>query len=847
MNLLYAEPPRLVAVLGPTNTGKTYLAVERMLGHRTGMMGFPLRLLAREIYDRVVSLRGPGAAALVTGEERRIPPNPKYYLCTAESMPLEKRVDFLALDEVQLAADPERGHIFTDRLLHARGRQETMLLGSDTIRPLLRKLVPEAEVVSRPRFSKLSYAGGKKLSRVPPRSAVVAFSIEDVYAIAEQIRRQRGGTAVVLGALSPSTRNAQVGMYQAGEVDFLVATDAIGMGLNMDVDHVAFASLTKFDGRAVRRLDPQEVAQIAGRAGRHLNDGTFGTTGELGALDPELVEAVENHRFEALRAVYWRNSGLSFSSPHALLRSLGTAPPASGLVRAPEADDYNALSVLARDGEVAARARSPEAVRLLWEVCQIPDFRKLSPEAHGGLLKRIYLYLTEGEERLATDWVARQIDRIDRIDGDVDALTTRIAHIRTWTYVSHRRDWIVDAREWQERSRGIEDRLSDALHERLTQRFVDRRAADLARRMRSEQGLLGAVNRAGEIVVEGHVVGRLQGFRFQPEETDDRASARAVKAAGRRILTQEMPYRLGRFVAEPDEAFALGEHGTIVWNGAPVARLLPGESSLRPQIDPLRTDLLDGPARERVRRRLVPWLDGYLAEALAPLIRLREAPLSGPARGLAFQLTEALGTLPRREVRDQLKALTPADRRALARLGIRMGRLDLYLQGLQQRESVRTRAQLWCVRSGLRTLPALPPPGYIALAVDPNLPDGFYRAIGYEVLGPRAIRIDRAERLAAQARRLARRGPFGLEAGLLALAACDAATLIEVLTALGFRPVGEGGSPRFAAPEREADGAGASKTKRASRRGRRQGPPPDPHSPFAKLRRLALGDESPRR
>ena len=467
------DPRHPIAVLGPTNTGKTHLAIERMLGHRSGMIGFPLRLLARENYDRIVRLKGEKAVALVTGEEKIVPAHPNYWVCTVEAMPLDRSVEFLAVDEIQVAGDPDRGHIFTDRLLYARGSEETMFLGAETIRPLLRNLVSGIEFVSRPRFSKLAYTGPKKLTRLPPRSAVVAFSVQDVYALAEQMRRQRGGTAVVLGALSPRTRNAQVAMYQAGEVDYLVATDAIGMGLNMDVGHVAFSSLVKFDGWAPRRLHPAELAQIAGRAGRYMSDGTFGATGELGALDPELVDAIEEHRFDSLKVLYWRNSDLDFRSIDLLQRSLEAPPPAPYLRRAREAEDVQALAALARDPDIVPLAQAPAALRILWEVCQVPDFRKILSDAHVRLLKRIFLYLMGPEAKLPEVWVASQLAALDRPDGDIDTLVQRIAFVRTWTFISHRAEWLPNAAHWQDRARAIDDRLSDALHERLTQRFVD--------------------------------------------------------------------------------------------------------------------------------------------------------------------------------------------------------------------------------------------------------------------------------------------------------------------------------------------------------------------------------------
>src|SRR5277367_937508 len=533
---------RIVAVLGPTNTGKTHYAIERMLGHQTGMIGFPLRLLARENYDRVVKAKGARSVALITGEEKILPPNPSYFVCTVESMPLDRPVDFLAVDEIQLCADPERGHVFTARLLHARGLSETMFLGADTIKPLMRRLVPDIEHVSRPRFSTLSYTGQKKVTRLPPRSAVVAFAVADVFSLAELIRRQRGGTAVVLGALSPRARNAQVGMFQAGEVDYLVATDAIGMGLNMDLDHVAFARLAKFDGRGLRRLAAAEIGQIAGRAGRHMNDGTFGTTADEGPLDPEIVSAVEAHKFEPLTRIAWRNTALKFNSVGALLNSLDEPPSAPGLIQTRYAVVHQVLRALSRNADVAALALNPGAVRLLWEVCQIPDFRKMMSESHARFLAQCFLHLAGPGERLPTPWIASQIAQLDRVDGDIDTLMTRIAHIRTWTYITHRGDWVAGAADWQERARGIEDRLSDALHESITQRFVDRRSAFLVRQLASEGELIAAVSKAGEVLVEGAYVGRIDGLRFVPDSVDG-VEMRMLIAAASRVLRGEIAAR----------------------------------------------------------------------------------------------------------------------------------------------------------------------------------------------------------------------------------------------------------------------------------------------------------------
>ena len=824
---------RVVAVLGPTNTGKTYLAIERMLGYRTGMIGFPLRLLARENYDRIVSIKGKNAVALVTGEEKILPPGATYWVCTVESMPLDRPVDFLAVDEIQLCADPERGHIFTDRLLHARGMVETMFLGSDIIQPLIRRLVPRAEFIQRERFSKLTYAGYKKLTRLPPRSAVVAFSATDVYAIAELIRRQRGGTAVVLGALSPRTRNAQVGLYQAGEVDYLVATDAIGMGLNMDVDHVAFARMVKFDGFSPRRLRPTEVAQIAGRAGRHMRDGTFGTTDEAGELEPDLIDRVENHRFEMLRTLSWRNSKLRFDTPGFLLKSLEERPPIPELLRARDADDHLTLQALVRDQEILDLAKGRENVRLLWEVCQVPDFRKTLSDAHTRMLGQVYRYLRTGIGRLDEDWVEKQIARLDHTDGDIDALVARIAHIRTWTYISHRQAWLKDPVHWQERSRVIEDKLSDALHERLTQRFIDRRSATLARSLKDGRNLLGGVRADGDVVVEGHSVGRLEGFRFVPDAPVRSEEAKALFSAARRALRDEVVNRLRSFEQEPDEAFALEPDGMLTANGIAVARLAPGPSPLAPVIVPHDEGLLDQAQRDRVRARLERWLKAHIATRLRPLATLREADkLAGAARGLAFQFLEGLGALPRAPVTAMVESLEKSDRKALSKLGVRLGVSHIYLPALAKPAAVELRALLWAVSQGLPLPAPTPPPGRVSVDLAGAPPAfrtaAFWEAIGYPTVGARAVRVDMLDRLETEMMKQAKEGEAMPEPALAQMIGVKPDELDGVLKALGYgKTVAEDGKATW-----------RRRRNRRSGKPRREAPTSSDH-PFAKLRELS--------
>jgi ATP-dependent RNA helicase SUPV3L1/SUV3 len=830
------------AVLGPTNTGKTYLAIERMMGHPSGMMGFPLRLLARENYDRVAAIKGADKVALVTGEEKIIPASPSYFLCTVESMPLGREVAFLAIDEVQLAADPDRGHVFTDRILHARGFNETMLLGSDTMVPMIRRLVPDCEFISRPRFSRLTYAGTDKITRLPPRSAVVAFSAAGVYGIAELLRRQRGGAAVVMGALSPRTRNAQVGMFQSGEVDYLVATDAIGMGLNMDVGHVAFGELAKFDGRARRRLSASELGQIAGRAGRHMADGTFGTTAEAGPLAPELVEAIENHAFEQVHAVYWRNSDLPFAHLQALINALEAPAPAPGLIPVRHAGDHLALKSLVLERDIAGAAAGQDRVRLLWEVCQIPDFRGRAGPQHARFLAAVFRHLVAGNA-LPDDWIARNIDRLDRADGDIETLTGRIDQIRTWTYLSHRADWTRDHVAWQGRTRAIEDKLSDALHDRLTQRFVDKRTTALVKGLRANDGLVADVDRDGVVAVEGHVLGRLEGLRFQPAaaEGGGEVARKAMQNAALRALRPEIRARLSAITAGEAD-LDLGGGGAILWREASIARLARGRHPLAPEIRVLPSDLLDPRAEARLGRMLAVWLEGRIVRTLRPLAAARAAggdpALVGAVKGILYQLAEQLGAVPRRAVQGLIGELDAQGRKALARAGARLGTETVFLDKIGGGEAVRLRAILWGVWAGLEDGAAriqAMGKANAGLARDPAWPDSFYLACGYVPLGGRAIACARAEALAALARKLARQGAFAPTRELRRLAGGSVEDLIGMLLALGFRAEEGPGGVGFAPERRRGKTAPG---KRASRRPGQAQKRADAASPFAKLRDL---------
>jgi ATP-dependent RNA helicase SUPV3L1/SUV3 len=751
---LRARGAGVTAVLGPTNTGKTHLAIERMLAHSSGLIGLPLRLLAREVYNRAVERVGAEQVALITGEEKIKPPNPRFWVATVEAMPRDLDVAFLAIDEIQLAADFERGHVFTDRMLNRRGREETLVLGAATMRPIVERLLPGASIVSRPRLSQLTFSGEKKLTRLPRRSAVVAFSADEVYAIAELIRRQRGGAAVVLGSLSPRTRNAQVELYQSGEVDYLVATDAIGMGLNLDVDHIAFASDRKFDGYQFRKLNPSELAQIAGRAGRATRDGTFGTSGRCPPFEQELVQALESHTFEPVKLVQWRNSDLDFSSIGALQATLAAAPTESALARAPVAEDILVLDHAARDDDVRNMIGTAAHVERLWDVCQLPDYRKIAPANHAELVVTVFGYL-QREGKISTDWFAQQIAMADRTDGDIDTLSTRIAHIRTWTFAANRPDWLADPEHWQGVARGVEDKLSDALHERLTERFVDRRTSALMRRMRDNNSLDPQFNKTGEVVVEGHVIGRLDGFVFVPEASAGGSEAKTLQNAAQKALVGEIAARAIRLAEAPDEQFVLASDGTLRWTGAPVGKLVAGEEMLRPRVRVVADEHLTGAPRDAVEARLDAFVKSHIEKLLGPLSQLAAAAdVTGIARGVAYQLVEALGVLDRQRVADEVKGLDQPARATLRKYGVRFGAYHIYFPNLLKPAPRTLAAQLWALKNeaaltkGLDDLLHLAGSGRTSIPVDREIDAGLYRTAGYRACGERAVRVDILERLA---------------------------------------------------------------------------------------------------
>lgn len=796
------------AVLGPTNTGKTHYAVERMLGYASGVMGFPLRLLAREVYDKVVAVKGKNQVALLTGEERIVPEQARYFLCTAEAMPRLKPVDFVAVDEIQMAADPQRGHVFTEHLLHTRGRFETLLLGADTMGPLIRRLVPEAEIVRRERFSILRHIKPAKLSRMPRRSAVVGFSASDVYAMAELMRRQKGGVAIVMGALSPRTRNAQVEMYQSGEVEHLVATDAIGMGLNMDIDHVSFAGLGKFDGRRFRDLMPAEAAQIAGRAGRYKRDGSFSTLGggEAETMDPMMVAQIEDHQFEPIKNIYWRNHRLDFSTIPRLLRSLDQHAQTDGLTRVRDAVDMLALKALAKDDAVSGPAVDKASVETLWNVCQIPDFRKLSPEDHYGTLKRIFVDLMGPAGVIPGDWIARQVKRLDNMHGDIDTLAGRIASIRVWTYVSHRKNWLKDAAHWAHVTRSIEDRLSDALHEKLTQRFVDRRTAVLMRSLRQRGELSVSIDDdTNKVSVEGHEIGELQGFSFRVEPGAARDDQKTLKAAAESGLQAELTRKAKLFANVGYKTLTLDfseglSFPKLLWEEAPIATLEDAGAFLAPRVKLLSTTLLNDEMAELVRGRAQDWLDGRIAEKLEPLVKLAqelngetEPPegteaLSGLVRGVAFRLMENYGVLPRRAVDGELRQIDQDARKGLRRFGIRIGATSLYMPLVLKPHAIELRLLMWAMAGKHSALPGLPTPGMVWVDTEDTAPREFYELCGFHVVGKKAVRMDMLERLADAVRPLGQdRDWFEVTPEIMGLVGLSGEDFAEVMRGIGYK------------------------------------------------------------
>lgn len=801
----------VTAVLGATNTGKTHYAVERLLAHKSGIIGLPLRLLAREIYDRLITERPKHTIALITGEEKIVPRQAQHYVCTVESMPLDLSVECIAVDEIQLCEDPDRGYIFTDRLLHARGTKETLFMGALTMRERITQLVPNVRFIIRERFSKLSYTGRKKLSRLPRRSAIVAFSADNVYSIAELMRRQKGGVAIVMGALSPRTRNAQVALYQNGDVDYIVATDAIGMGLNMNIHHVGFAGLSKYDGDRHRQLTPQELGQIAGRAGRHTSDGTFGITADVVDIDDSVVQSIEESFFPPVKTLQWRNNALNFRSLHTLLTSLETPPPAnSGFVRAREADDITTLKALLKKGTIENACQSIGQVKLFWDVCQIPDFRKTLQSDHFDLIEQVFHFLSEDSAVIPEDWMKTQISHIDQTHGNIDTLSKRLAYIRTFTYIANRSHWLRDPLHWRGITRTIEDKLSDALHERLTEQFIDRHTHLLMKRLKKKEILVTEVHADNQVTVEGQTVGRIDGFQFIPASTSTVAEGKTLRSIGTQVLQDELSRRVDKFYSSPDTEMEITEQGGLMWGECVVGRLEKGHDILVPQIKPLVDESLETDVKEKVKRRLEHFVFRRIDTLFEPLMNLKkDDSLQGLARGIGYRLIENLGILPRLLVLQDMKALSQEERSPLRKHGIRFGQYNLFLQPLLKPAPTRLRLILWSIYNQFPESPTAPPAGVVAILPVPDVPEGYYEMAGYKLCGERALRVDILERLADMIRKEDVAKGFEATQDMLSMTGSTHDSFAELMEALQFTAEKK---ERPKAPKVKAEGAHQTET-----------------------------------
>ena len=742
---------KITAVLGPTNTGKTHLAIDTMLSFDTGIIGFPLRLLAREVYDKVIKKTSLDKVALITGEEKIIPPNAKYYLCTVESMPIDKHLDFVGVDEIQMCADHERGHIFTDRLLNMRGTKLTMLMGSNTIKNIISKLDEDIEFINRKRLSKLSYVGYKKISRINRKTAIIAFSAEEVYAIAELIRRQKGGAAIVMGSLSPKTRNAQVKLYQSGDVDFLVATDAIGMGINMDLDHIYFSNLKKFDGKKLRKLNLSEIGQIAGRAGRYLNDGSFGITGECKEINGEKVNLLENHKFEEIQSLFWRNSNLNFNNSFALIKSLDEKPNEKWLKKIHECEDEKALKFFLRDKKLENFEFNNKKLNLLWECCQIPDFVKKTYGNHYEVIANVFKYLSSEKGKITDDYMHLQLMKLDKLEGNVDSLSNRIANVRTWSYVSNKNNWIENQEYWIEKTKLLEDKLSDRLHEELTKTFIDKRASILARGLKQDMEFDTKILKNNEVMIDDQFIGKINGLKLELDlkkgalETD----IKSLKKAARQTVGPELERRI-QIIIETG-LIELHNDFKIYWNKSSIGRLIPGKDYLNPNIEVLVDDILEQNQRKKLIIFLEKWLKNKIDTILKSLIDLKNLKEKNSSiKALAYQLYENNGVLKRDQVSEYLKNLGQNERKTLRDLGVKFGRYHVFLHRLIKPEAVSLRTLLW--KNHHQKYFNLKPPTFGLNFLDDNKFNNknFMLLCGFEKFENFYVRIDILERLFMQ-------------------------------------------------------------------------------------------------
>jgi len=776
---------RIIAILGPTNTGKTFLAIEKMLEFNSGIFGFPLRLLAREVYDKCVEKVGVEKVALITGEEKIIPRTAQYFICTVESMPKDKSVDFVAIDEIQMCADRERGHIFTDRLLNSRGEVLTMFLGSQIMENIISELIPNVEFSKKDRFSKLKYNGYKKISRLDRKSALIAFSIEDVYALAELVRRQKGGAAIVMGSLSPKTRNSQVNLYQSGDVDYLVATDAIGMGINMDIDQISFSSVRKFDGKRIRRLRTTEISQIAGRAGRYKNDGYFGVTGECQNLEHDEIERIEQHKLDDVKTLFWRNSKLDFSNPENLIQSLELRPKNKNLARIFESIDENILKYLVRDKKVKINS---EKIELLWECCQIPDFQKKTFN-HIDVVTKVYNFLISNKNFIPNDYMKKQLKELDKYNGNIDMITNRISNVRTWAYVANKRNWVENSDYWIERSKSIEDNLSDKLHSELSKAFIDKRISVLSRGLKQDAKLNAVISNNDEVVIDGQLIGKLKGLKLNLEFTSStlETDLKSLKKAARQGIVTELTKRVKQIILTKE--IELKQDYKIFWKNNPIAKIKKGKNYLFPEIEVISDDAIDNQSKNELYKFIKDWLSNYISSELKDLIYLTDLKKENKyLRALAFRLYENNGILKRSDVEDVVKAISKEERKQFRGLGIKIGRYHIFLPKMLKPKAVELRILLWKFYNGISKDNQIPKSGLNFLVDnEKKFNSNFLLLCGFEKFSNFYIRVDILEKLFLKILENTHEGSFKINSEMMNLLGSSKENFFKLMNIMNYK------------------------------------------------------------
>ncbi len=779
---------KITAVLGPTNTGKTHLAVETMLDHQSGIIGFPLRLLAREIFDKCVNTVGPENVALITGEEKIIPKSPRYYICTVESMPKDICVDFIAVDEIQMCADHERGHIFTDRLLHARGDKLTMFLGSHTMKSIINSLIKNVEFVNKDRYSKLTYVGHKKISRLNPKTALIAFSVDEVYAIAELVRRQKGGTAVIMGSLSPKTRNSQVELYQSGDANFLVATDAIGMGINMDINNISFSNLKKFDGKKTRKLNLNEISQIAGRAGRHVNDGTFGVTGECKQLSFDEIEKLEKHELNKIDMLYWRNSEINFDSLDNLISSLDKNTDSALLKKINDCEDERVLKFLAKNDSNLRKKLYKETVKIFWDCCQIPDFSKKNYGNHVEVVKKVFDFLISKSGRVTNDYMKTQLKNLDKYDGNIDTLTNRISNVRTWSYVANKKNWVNNPDYWIERTKYIEDKLSDKLHEELTKSFVDKRISVLSRSLKQDITLATEIKNKNEVIIDGQYIGRLRGLKLELDLKSGslKTDVKSLRKAARQAISPELMKRVGKII---NEVFNLGSDHRVYWMDSPIAYLYKGKNYLNPKLEIIVDEAMDTESKERLKSNLEKKLYSLISSELSDLVNLSKSKIKNNySRALCYQLFENNGVIKREKVHEMIKNIAREDRLILRKAGIKIGRYHVFLPRMLKPAAVDLRVKLWKLYYDEDKKYNIPKSGLNFLKNETEKNNKFLLICGFENFNKFYIRVDILERLFIKILENTKNGILKIDSDMINLIGCSKENFYKLLDLMQYKP-----------------------------------------------------------